>query len=103
LTKRFGSIVGGSVCVAVGRGAVGVGVSMIGVGWIVPVGVHGTGWKGVGVAVAFGAAVTSTNDRTGWTLAEAGARLAHPVSNAIAIRKRLRVSFMIPGSVLRSG
>jgi hypothetical protein len=54
----FGSMVGSDVGVAAGGVAVAVAGLNVGVGRNVPVGVQGTGWKGVGVADAFGAAVT---------------------------------------------
>jgi len=59
----FGSMVGIGVSVGAGRVAVGVGVSRTGVGWYVPVGVQGTGWKGVGVGEAFGGTVKRTNGK----------------------------------------
>lgn len=60
LCSRFGSMVGSSVGVAASGVAVRAAGSTVGVGGSVPVGVHGIGWNGVIVAVAFGAAVTNT-------------------------------------------
>ena len=62
LMRTFGSIVGAGV--SVGGGTVTVGVDVSTVGWRVPVGVQGIGWKGVGVGEAFGAAVTSAKGKT---------------------------------------
>ena len=55
-----------------------------------PVGVHGMGWKGVGVGDAFGAAVTNTNGKTGC----AGAKLPHPASSIPARSTTRKVRFM---------
>ena len=54
-------MVGSSVGVPASGEAVKAAGSTVDVGRNVPVGVHGIGWKGVLVAVAFGAAVTNTN------------------------------------------
>jgi hypothetical protein len=83
LMRMFGSMVG--MGVSVGRGTVTVGVAVSPIGSAVPVGVHGRGWKGVGVGEAFGAAVTRTNGRTAWALAGLGARAPHPASTYPAI------------------
>jgi hypothetical protein len=90
LIRRFGSMVAGRVCVGAGRVAGGVAVSRIGVGWNVPVGVHGMGWKGVGVGEALGAAVTSTNPGS----AAAGADAPHPARRNPA-RKVRWISLLI--------
>ena len=55
-----------------------------------PVGVHGMGWKGVGVGDAFGAAVTNTNGKAGC----AGAKLPHPASSIPARSMTRKVLFM---------
>src|SRR5574338_41693 len=75
LTRTFGSMVGRGV--SVGGGTVGVGVqgSNVGVDSNVPVGVLGSGWKGVGVGEAFGAAVTSVKGRAGGSFAAADANV----------------------------
>jgi hypothetical protein len=85
----FGSMVGSSVAVA-GMGVAVAGPS-VGVGKNVPVGVQGIGWKGVGVADAFGAAVTYTN---GSGCAWAAIILLHPVRMKLA-NKTIRASFLI--------
>ena len=59
----FGSMVGGAVGVSASGVALRAAASIVGVGGSVPVGVQGIGWKGVGVAEAFGAAVTNTKGR----------------------------------------
>jgi hypothetical protein len=58
--SMFMSMVGSSVGVPASGDAVKLAGSIVGVGGNVPVGVQGIGWKGVGVADAFGAAVTKT-------------------------------------------
>ncbi len=63
---------------------------MIGWGWNVPVGVQGTGWKGVGVGEALGAAVTRTKGRAG----AAGAAVPHPARSNPA-RKVRWINFLI--------
>ena len=62
----------------------GSAVSMVGWAWIVPVGVQGIGWNGVGVGEAFGAAVTRVKGRAGWTLEGASARGLHPARRQTA-------------------
>lgn len=57
-----------------------------------PVGVHGTGWKGVIVGDALGAAVTNTKGRD--DCAGAGARVPHPASRNAASKMICRVFFM---------
>jgi hypothetical protein len=80
----FGSMVG--MGVSVGGGTVGVAVegSIVGEETRVAVGLKGSGWKGVGVGEAFGAAVTSTNGRSACWLAAADAKLPHPESRSPA-------------------
>lgn len=83
---------------AAGGVAVGVADSMVGSDCIapdgesVPVGVQGTGWKGVAVGEAFGAAVTNTNGKAGCTLADAG--IPHPASSIPARRITWKRVFM---------
>lgn len=90
--RMFGSTVGSGVWVGTG----GVGVSLTGsgtgVGRKTPVGVQGTGWKGVGVGDAFGTAVTNTNGRAG--CAWAGIRGPQP-ARIILARIVIRTRFLI--------
>lgn len=98
LMSMFGSMIGSSVGVPAAAVAVSVAGSMVGVGGIVPVGVQGIGWKGVIVAVAFGAAVTRTkgsDDCTG-----AGAKLPHPASNSPARKSICSIFFIRQGDGL---
>ena len=74
----------------------GTGVSVarpaIGKGLKLPVGVQGTGWKGVGVAVAFGAAVTKTKGRGGCAWADV--ILPQPESRMLT-SNMIRIKFLI--------
>ena len=83
MIRKFESTVGVWVCATPGAGGVEVWVAESMTGWerSVPVGVHGMGWKGVGVGEAFGAAVTSTKGSSDC----AGALLPHPASNKAAM------------------
>jgi len=54
------------------------------------VGVHGMGWKGVGVGEGFGATVTKANGR----FESAGALEAHPASRSAAMSVICQIDFM---------
>src|SRR5262245_61461221 len=86
LANIFGSMVGNSVCVGAGLGVSVTGLN-VGEGKNVPVGVQGTGWKGDGVAEAFGAAVTNVK---GSGCAWAETKFPHPASSKLA-RSTIRV------------
>ncbi len=88
----FGSMVGSWVEVSASGVAVRSAGSMVGVGGTEPVGVQGTGWKGVIVGDAFGLAVTSAKGREDW--AGAGARVPHPASRSAATKRICRIFFM---------
>lgn len=64
MMRKFGSMVGISVCAMAGAGGVALAVwddeSVISGERGEPTGVQGMGWKGVGVGDAFGAEVTIT-------------------------------------------
>jgi len=85
-------MVGSSVAVPAAAVTVRVAGSIVDVGGSVPVGVQGIGWKGVIVAVAFGAAVTKTKgseDCTG-----AGASDPHPASSIPARNMSCTILFI---------
>jgi len=92
----FTSNVGIAVWVAAGR--VGDSITKSVIGWErgEPVGVQEIGWKGVGVAVAFGADVTKTNGRPGCAWAEAS--VPHPASKTL-MRSITGKSFLIRDTV----
>jgi hypothetical protein len=90
--SMFGSMVGRSVGVPGSGVALRAAGSIVGVGGSVPVGVQGTGWKGVIVGDAFGAAVTNTNGRDDW--AGAGARVPQPARRIPASKMTCSVFFM---------
>src|SRR5215212_8099875 len=90
LIRMFGSIVGTGVSVGTGRVTVGLSVSTT--GGNVPVGVQPSGWKGVGVGEALGAAVTKINGRAGCV--GAGASAPHPARSSPA-RKMRWIIFLI--------
>ena len=83
MIRKFGSMVG--IWVGVAAGGVPVTEAGSKIGWerSVPVGVQGTGWKGVGVGEAFGATVTRANGRDGCPLAVT--LLPHPASSNAAM------------------
>jgi hypothetical protein len=83
-------MVGNSVWVG-GRGVpVGSAGTRVGPLGSVSVDVQASGWKGVGVAEAFGAAVTRTKERTGCAWAE----VPHPARVMLA-RSTIRRSLLI--------
>lgn len=90
--SMFMSMVGSAVAVSIAAVPVLEEGSNVGVGGSVPVGVQGTGWKGVRVGVAFGAAVTNTKGRD--DCAGAGARVPHPARRSAASRMTCAVLFM---------
>ena len=91
LMRKFGSIVGTSVCVSAGGVDVVDDESATSGERSVPVGVQGMGWKGVGVGEAFGAEVTMTKGSEG----DAGALLPHPASKRAARMMLQRMEFMV--------
>jgi hypothetical protein len=91
LMRKFGSIVGTSVCVSAGGVEDADDESVIDWERSVPVGVQGKGWKGVGVGDAFGAEVTITKGGVGG----AGALLPHPASKRAARMILQRMEFMV--------
>jgi len=80
--------------VSVGGGTVTVGVAVSSIGPMVPVGVHGMGWKAVGVGEAFGAAVTNANGKACCALGTVDAKAPHPARRYPA-RRVILISFLI--------